>query len=317
MTTNITLLFPGQGSQYVGMGKKFEGKKCFDTFDQANDVLGYNLSKIIFEGPENELQMTYNAQPAILTYSVVLLRRLKEIIKTKNVKIDHVLGHSLGEYSALVSAGTLSFEDAVKAVHIRGQFMQDAVPKGVGKMIAVMKVPQEKIIEACKQASNNDEKVMPANFNEPNQIVISGNAKACDRAVMWLNENIEGRLRAIELKVSAPFHSSYMEPAAKRLKDMLEAFPFNENTIPYIANINANEYSTETEPETIRKNLVKQVTGTVMWTQSIQKLNPKTLCLEVGPGKVLAGLVRKINPDIKVISLDRETAFSDIEEIFS
>jgi len=158
---------------------------------------------------------------------------------------------------------------------------------------------------------------MPANFNEPNQIVISGHASACDNAVKWLGENIEGSFRAVELKVSAPFHSTLMKPAAEKLKESFSEFRFNTNTIPYIANINAQEYSVETDCEKIKENLIKQVDGSVLWTQSIKKLPEDTTCLEVGPGRVLMGLVRKINRNIKVISLDKDGSFDELMEVLS
>lgn len=310
----VTLLFPGQGSQYAGMGKKLEGESSFDFFSKANEVLGYDLSKLCFEGPEDELKLTENAQPAIVTYSIALLEKLRPILAKKNISVERVLGHSVGEYAALVAAGSLSFEDAVKAVNLRGQFMQKAVPAGKGKMIAVMKVPGETVEKACIEASTEDSKVMPANFNDPNQIVISGEANACDRAVKWLEENFEGRFRAIPLKVSAPFHSSLMEPAAQMLKDAFENFTFMPNKISYIANVDATEYGPETSAKSITDNLITQVAGSVLWTQSIQKLSADTICIEVGPGKVLAGLVKKINPEIKVISLDTEDGFQRIQE---
>lgn len=311
MTKSVTLLFPGQGSQYVGMGTTLET----DLFTKADEVLGYSLSGLIKDGPEEELKLTQNTQPAILSHSVALFNKVKKLLDEREVKIDRVLGHSVGEYAALVAAGVLSFEDAVKAVHLRGKFMQSAVPAGKGKMIAVMKVPQDKIEEACQAASTETEKVMPANFNEPNQIVISGEANACDRAVKWLEENITDPYRAIELQVSAPFHSSLMEPAAKDLEKAFSDFTWNSNNLEYIANIDAKAYGTGTDAETIKTNLIKQVDGSVLWTQSIQSLPEDTLCLEVGPGRVLMGLVRKINRNIKVISLDKEGSFEELMEL--
>ena len=311
MTKSVTLLFPGQGSQYVGMGKEF------GPFEIADNVLGHSLTKLMFEGPEDELKLTQNTQPAILNHSIALFNKVKKILDENGVKIDRVLGHSVGEYAALVAAGVLSLEDATKAVYLRGKFMQEAVPEGKGKMYAIMKVNEKKIKEACRASSNDEEQVMAANFNEPAQIVISGHAAACERAVKWLEENVEGTFRAVELNVSAPFHSSLMKPAADKLSEAFNEFQFNTNSIPYIANVNAQEYGVETDPQKIRDNLIKQVDGPVLWTQSIQKLPENTLCLEVGPGRVLMGLVRKINRNIKVISLDKEGAFDDLLEELS
>ena len=317
MTKSVTLLFPGQGAQYVGMGKSLEGHSSFELFKKANSVLDFDLSKMMFEGPEEELKLTKFTQPAILSHSVALFKKVEELLNEKSIKIDRVLGHSVGEYAALVAAGGISFEDAVKAVHLRGKFMQDAVPEGKGKMFAIMKIPQEVIEKACKEASTTDSEVMPANFNEPNQIVISGEANACDRAVKWFEENWTEPYRAVELNVSAPFHSSLMKPAAENLSSAFSEFKFTPTTHPYIANIDAKEYEAGTNPETVKENLIKQVDGSVLWTQSIQALPDDTVCIECGPGRVLMGLIRKINRNIKVISLDKDGAFDELKELLS
>lgn len=311
MMKSVTLLFPGQGSQYVGMGKDLDQS----LFDKGNEILGYDLKKLMLEGPEEELKLTHNTQPAILQHSIGLYLKVKPILEKYNVKIDRVLGHSVGEYAALVAAGILSLEDATKAVHLRGKYMQEAVPIGKGKMFAILKVPSDIIIEACKKSSMPGSEVMPANFNDPSQIVISGESEACHRAVKWLEENYKEAYRAMELNVSAPFHSSLMKPAAEKLKNAFKNFKWHENKIPYIANIDAKEYSAGTNPETVINNLYEQAYGPVLWTQSIEQLPANTLCLEVGPGKVLMGLVRKINKDIKVLPLDKEEAFNELEEL--
>ena len=307
----VTLLFPGQGSQYVGMGKDLDPAH----FEQAEKNLGFNLKKLMLEGPEEELKLTQNTQPAILQHSIALLNKLKPVLNKYNVTIERVLGHSVGEYAALVAANVLSLEDATRAVHLRGKFMQEAVPAGQGSMYAILKVPAEVINEACKIVSTHNSEVMPANFNEPSQIVISGEKNACERAVKWLAENYKEAHRAMELNVSAPFHSSLMKPAAIKLKNEFKNFKFNENQLPYIANINAEEYAVGINPEIIMQNLYEQAYGPVLWTQSILKLPSNTLCLEVGPGRVLMGLVRKINKDIKVLCLDKEDAFNELEEL--
>jgi [acyl-carrier-protein] S-malonyltransferase len=317
MTKSVTLLFPGQGSQYIGMGQLLEGHQSFELLQKANQILDFDLSKIMLEGPIEKLTLTENTQPAILTYSVGLFNKLQEILKQKDIKIDRVLGHSVGEYAALVAAGVLSFEDGVKAVNLRGKFMQEAVPAGVGSMHAIMKVDGEFITKACKEVSTEDSKVMPANFNEPNQIVISGEKSACDRAIKYIEENFEGKFRSVELNVSAPFHSSLMKPAADKLLSEFNSFTFNENKIPYIANIDAKEYGVSTKTEIIKDNLYKQVDGSVLWTQSIESLPTETICIEVGPGKILKGLLRKINRDIKVVSLDNEAAFDELNEVIN
>ncbi len=311
MAKSVTLLFPGQGSQYVGMGKNLD----HTLFDQANKTLGFNLKNIMFVGPEEDLKLTQNTQPAILNHSIALYNKVKTLLDTKGVKIDRVLGHSVGEYAALVVAGVLSLEDATRAVHYRGKYMQDAVPVGKGKMFAIMKVPANILEEACRKSSEINSEVMPANYNDPSQIVISGESAACLRAVKWLEENFQEPHRAIELNVSAPFHSSLMKPAADKLLTAFSDFKWNKNTLPYIANIDATEYAIGTETDVIMNNLYKQAAGPVLWTQSIEKLPNGTLCLEVGPGRVLMALVRKINKDIKVIPLDREESFLELAEL--
>lgn len=317
MTKSVTLVFPGQSSQYIGMGSQLEGHSSYEYFERANTALGYSISKIMLEGPDSDLTLTKNTQPAIITYSIALFQKAKEVLDRKEVRIDRVLGHSVGEYAALVASDTIKFEDAVKAVHLRGKYMQEAVPAGSGKMFAIMKVPEEVIVKACAACSSESEQVMPANFNEPNQIVISGHASACDLAVKWIGDNYKEAHRAVELNVSAPFHSSLMKPAAENLKRHLEDVEFNPNKIPYVANINAKEYEAGSSIEIIKENLYKQVAGSVLWTQSIQALPDDSLVLEVGPGRVLMGLLRKINRNIKVISLDKAGAFDELEEALS
>lgn len=314
---SIALLFPGQGSQYVGMGKSLENDASFELFNQANKRLGYSLTQIMMEGPIEDLTLTSNAQPAIVSYSVALFQKLSKFLEGRDVTIDAVLGHSVGEYSALVAAGVIDFEDAVYAVHKRGEFMQAAVPVGKGSMHAIMKVPQDVIVKACEAVSNDEFQVTPANFNEPNQIVISGHKEACTAAIEWLEKNHEGAFRQVELKVSAPFHSPLMKTAAENLEAEFENITFNKTRLPYIANIDAKKYEMETEGATVKRNLIKQVAGTVQWTQSFSSLSEDTLCIEVGPGRILAGLARKINSNIKVISLDRDGAFDQIEEYLS
>jgi [acyl-carrier-protein] S-malonyltransferase len=294
-----------------------EGHKSFERFSEANEILGYEISKMMFEGPEEDLRLTANTQPAIVSYSVALYEKLKEILDEMNVSVDRVLGHSVGEYAALVAAGALPFKDAVKAVNLRGSYMQEAVPAGVGSMYAVMRVDSDLITKACKEVSTEGSEVMAANYNEPGQTVISGEAEACKRAVKWLEENGADKMRAMELKVSAPFHSTLMKPAEEKLKAAFETFNFSEVKTPYIANITAKEQPAGTGADTVKENLLKQVCGSVLWSQSIAQLPSDTICIEVGPGKVLAGLSRKINRDIKVISLDKEGAFDELKELLA
>ncbi len=201
-------------------------KRGRSTFD-------FSLKELMFEGPEEKLQLTEFTQPAIVAHSVALFRGLNKFLSENDIEIERALGHSVGEYSALVAAGAFDFKDALKAVNLRGKYMQEAVPAGKGKMYAVLRVPGEIIEKACEASSNEEEKVMPANFNEPGQTVISGHAEACDRAVTWLKENYEGKQMAIPLKVSAPFHSSLMRPAEEKLASHLQSMDFNQNSSLY------------------------------------------------------------------------------------
>ncbi len=315
MYKSITLLFPGQGAQHIGMGKELEGTPSFSLFEKADQILNYPISKICFDGPEEKLTQTQNTQPALLTHSIAIWERIKPILEKKNIPVDLVLGHSLGEYSAMVVAGALSFEDALKAVHLRGKFMQEAVPAGVGKMFAIMRTTEDMVVKACEYASDPDNIVSPANFNEPSQTVISGHAEACDRAAEWVTKNAEGRVRALELKVSAPFHSQLMKPAAFKLAQTFESFNFMDLKIPYIANIDAKKYDKGTPAEIVKKNLIDQVTGCVHWSKSAAQIPKDSLCLEIGTGRVLSGLMRKINRDVKVLAMEFEESFKELEEL--
>jgi [acyl-carrier-protein] S-malonyltransferase len=306
----VTLVFPGQGSQYVGMGSTFQNEPAFEYFDKASSALGFSLKNLCLEGPEDQLKLTEFTQPAIVTHSVAMF----ELLKKYNPTIDRVLGHSVGEYSALVAAGVMSFEDAVIAVNLRGKAMQEAVPVGMGKMIAILKIGEDWVKRACKEASTASEQCMPANFNDPKQIVISGHAGACERAVTWLAENCQERHGAIALNVSAPFHSTLMEPAAKVMEEHLKTLQLAPSTIPYVANVDAIEYAAGTDPSGIRARLVSQVCGSVMWTQSIAALPANTKYIEVGPGKVLAGLIKRIQPEAEVLSLDAMGSLEKLEE---
>lgn len=312
----VTLIFPGQGSQYVGMGKSLiDDTACKEVYEKADEVLGYKISSMCFEGPESELKLTENTQPAIITHSIALFNKLKKVLDSKNIKIDRVLGHSVGEYAALVAAGSLDFETAVMAVHLRGKYMQEAVPVGKGAMYAILRVPADIVEKACLEVSTEEETVMPANFNEPGQVVISGDASACERAVKWLKENYLGKQMAIALKVSAPFHSGLMKPAETKLASFFESVNFKSNTIPYVANVDAKEYLANTDKEEIKENLIKQVCASVLWSQSILSLPNDTVFIEVGPGKVLTGLNNKMNTSFRTFTLDNN--FEGLEEFLS
>jgi [acyl-carrier-protein] S-malonyltransferase len=287
--SNIGFLFPGQGSQAIGMGKDLAEKypAARRTFEEADEVLGYKLSQLCFEGPEDQLRLTEITQPAILTASVAAYRVLTE----KGIKPNFVAGHSLGEYSAHVAAGTFSFADAVGTVRNRGKYMQEAVPVGVGAMAAILSLDLEKVTATCTDAAQG-EVCAPANINSPGQIVISGHAAAIERAIKLAVER--GAKKAVLLPVSAPFHCALMKPAQDRLAADLQALQLQNPAIPVVCNVDA---ALVTEAESSRDALIRQVTGSVKWEQSVGLLIEQGVetFVEVGPGKVLWGLMRQID----------------------
>lgn len=291
----IGLLFPGQGSQSVGMGKDLYDASATAkaVFDTANDALGFNLAKLCFEGPEEDLKLTTNTQPAIVTASIAALRMLQE-----RVQFDaaFVAGHSLGEYSALVCAGAIDFADAVRTVRKRGQFMQEAVPVGVGTMAAIVGLEEVDVEALCNQVNADDNVVTLANINCPGQYVISGHVKAVEAVVESAKE--QGAKRAITLPVSAPFHCTLMQPAADNLAPVLEAISFNDLTVPLVNNAEASVLTSGAEA---RQSLVRQMYKSVQWEQSVRLMLGQGIdtFVEVGPGKVLAGLMRRIERNAK------------------
>ena len=286
---SIAFLFPGQGSQAVGMGKDLAAHHAVarQTFEEADQALGYGLSQLCFEGPEEQLRLTEITQPAILTASVAVWRVLRE----KGLRPAFVAGHSLGEYSAHVAAGTLSFADAVRAVRNRGKYMQEAVPVGVGAMAAILGMELEEVSAVCADAAHG-EVCEAANINSSEQIVISGNTAAVERAAQLASDR--GAKRAILLPVSAPFHCSLMKPAQDRLAADLAALTFNKPAVPVACNADA---ALVEDADHSREALVRQVTGSVKWDQSMRLLIATGVArfMEVGPGKVLCGLMRQID----------------------
>jgi len=298
MVRSVATVFPGQGSQAPGMGKDLAEKfpVARQVFEEADDALGFAISRLCFEGPAEDLQLTENTQPAILTVSVAAFRAMKE---SGIEPPAFVAGHSLGEYSALVAAGALSLSDAVRTVRARGQYMQETVPVGTGAMAAVIGGELGDIERICRDASG-DQVCSIANFNSPGQAVIAGNTEAVDRAIELLSGVAK---RVIKLKVSAPFHCALMKPAQDRLAADLERLSFNEPAIPVVTNVDARP---TTAPAELRDALVRQVSAPVRWLESMQFLIQQGVdtFIEAGPGKVLAGLMRQTSRDVKTLNVE-------------
>lgn len=296
--SKLAFVFPGQGAQKVGMGKDF-----YDNYDvakkmfkEADEALGYSIMKMCFEGPEEDLKLTANTQPAILTISCIA----NEILKENGIQPEITGGHSLGEYSALVAAGVLNFQDAVALVHKRGSYMQEAVPVGEGGMAAIIGVDRDKIVEVCQQVSAGSP-VQAVNFNCPGQIVIAGATKGVELAVEELKA--AGAKKAVILPVSAPFHSTLMKPAAEKLAVELDKVTISDAKIPVVANVSAEIL---TKAEDIKASLVAQAASPVLWEDCVARMKEfgADVLLEAGPGKTLCGFNRRIDKTITSLNVE-------------
>lgn len=301
-------IFPGQGSQYAGMGKDLSAnfRVAKDTFAEADDALGFKLSALCFNGPEEDLKLTMNTQPAILAVSIAALRIL---LAESDMQADFLAGHSLGEYSALVAAGALTFPDALRTVRSRGRFMQEAVPVGVGAMAAILSIEEALLTEICLEASQG-EVVSPANFNSPGQIVIAGHATAVNRAIEIAKAR--GFRKAMLLPVSAPFHSALMMPAGERLAEVLQQVEVAEMKAPVITNVEATQNQ---DSARVRELLVAQVCAPVRWDSSVREMVRLGVAsfIEIGPGKVLSGLVKRIDKEVSTVNIEDSASLKALQ----
>ena len=309
----FAMVFPGQGSQTVGMLAELAGDYPIvqETFKQASEVLGYDLWQLVQEGPAEELNKTWQTQPALLTASVAVYRVWQQ--KYPELKPEVMAGHSLGEYSALVCAGVLDFQDAVKLVELRGKLMQQAVPEGTGAMYAIIGLDNDAIINACKQAEQG-EVVSAVNFNSPGQIVIAGAKAAVERAAALCKE--AGAKRALPLAVSVPSHCALMKPAADQLSVSLESITLKEAGVSVLNNVDVKN---EIEADAIRNALVRQLYSPVRWTETVEKMaqNGVEVLVEVGPGKVLNGLTKRIVDSLQAVSVNDVKSLDSVEEVLA
>ncbi len=303
----VAFVFPGQGSQYVGMGR--EAYRAFDvvreTFEEASEVLGIDMARLSFDDPDRRLDLTAYTQPAILTLSVALWR----VLDREGLKPSIVAGHSLGEFTALIVSGAMAFRDGVRLVHRRGIYMQEAVPPGMGGMAAILGMEREGVERLCREVSRDGSIVVPANYNSPGQIVISGHIEGVERAVALAKER--GCKRAVVLNVSVPSHSPLMARAKERLAQDIEETAFKPPGVPVVTNLSARPVSS---PEVLKRHLVEQLVSPVRWEESVRRMVEDGMerFVEIGPSKVLSGLIRRVSRDVSVSSVERP---DDVETV--
>lgn len=306
----IALVFPGQGSQHAGMGRELAENfpAARDVFAEADDALGFSLSSLCFNGPDEALQLTANTQPAMLATSIAAYRVLAPELKARGLSSAFVAGHSLGEYSALVAAGALTLTDAVRLVRLRGELMQQAVPVGVGAMAAILGLDADSVTQSCHAAAQG-QVCSPANFNSPSQIVIAGHKEAVDRAMTECQQR--GAKRAIALKVSAPFHCALMMPAQEGMTAPLNQATFSNLQIPLVNNVDAAIVHSGDEART---GVIRQISSPVRWTASVERIIAEGVdaFIEVGPGKVLCGLIKSVNRSVKLLNVENRESLESV-----
>jgi [acyl-carrier-protein] S-malonyltransferase len=304
----IVIMFPGQGSQTIGMGEQLYATHP-DVFLEADEVLGFPLSKLMFRGSQDELNLTENTQPAILTCSIAYWKAIEPYLNKGSIYA--VLGHSVGEYATLVASGAISFAEALHLTKERGKAMQAAVPTGVGAMAAVLKAPVEKIQLVCETLSNSEAQVSIANFNTTEQIVVSGHKDLVDKFETELKNVWDSPFRFVPLPVSAPFHCPLMKPARESMRSRILDADFKPLAIPYIANVDAKLYPVSTSADQVKSNLIDQIDSHVLWYQSFDQLPADGVYLEVGSGKVLSGMIKRINRSLISYNIEQSWQKND------